>query len=138
MQKIFLIMCGILLSQSLLAADQRQLVAMPEQMQQHMLGNMRDHLHTLDAILTNLNNNKLDKAAELAEQRLGMSSLDAHGASHMAKYMPAPMQAMGTQMHRAASRFAIKAQEGDALAAYRALQDITAACVACHDAYRIR
>jgi hypothetical protein len=138
MRNFFLIIWGSLLLFPALAADTRQKVDFPTAMQEHMLGNMRDHLHTLDAILMNLNNNKLDKAAELAEQRLGMSSLDAHGASHMAKFMPASMQTMGTQMHHAASRFAIKAQEGDALAAYRAVQDITATCVACHDAFRIR
>ena len=39
-------------------------------------------------------------------------------------------------MHKAASRFALKAQEGDALPAYKALQEVTAACIACHAAYR--
>jgi cytochrome c556 len=41
-------------------------------------------------------------------------------------------------MHRAASRFALKAQEGEVLPAYKALSEITAACVACHSGYRIR
>ena len=118
--------------------DSRELVNFPEMMQQHMMANMRDHVAALNEILEFMGNNEPDKAADVAENRLGMSSLDNHGASHMASMMPKGMQAAGTSMHRAASRFALKAQEGDLLPAYKALSDITAACVSCHAAYRIR
>lgn len=120
------------------AEDTRQLVAMPEMMQAHMLGNMRDHLVTLNEILLDLQQGELDKAAEIAEARLGLSSLETHGASHMAGFMPEGMREAGTAMHKAASQFALKAQEGDALSAYRALSGVTSSCVACHSAYRIR
>lgn len=120
------------------AEDKRQMVDLPQMMQEHMMANMRDHLEALDIILEKLTTGELDEAAEIAEQRLGMSSLDDHGASHMAKFMPEAMRSTGTGMHRAASRFALKAQEGELLPAYVALQKITAACVACHVAYRIR
>jgi len=119
-------------------ADERELVALPPMMQEHMLGNMREHLETIDALLERLALGELDAAAELAEARLGMSSLQGHGAEHLARFMPAPMQAFGTSMHRAASRFARTAEEGEPLAAYRALGEITRACVGCHAAYRIR
>jgi len=119
-------------------SDARQLVELPQAMQQHMLSNMRDHLKAVNEILINMNNGELDKAAEIAEQRLGMSSLELHGASHMAKYMPEEMRRKGTSMHKAASRFALKAQEGELLPAYKLLQEITSACVACHSGYRIR
>ena len=118
--------------------DSRELVNFPEMMQQHMMANMRDHVAALNEILEFMGNNEPDKAADVAENRLGMSSLDNHGASHMASMMPKGMQAAGTSMHRAASRFALKAQEGDLLPAYKALSEITAACVACHSTYRIR
>lgn len=118
--------------------DTRQMVKLPTMMQEHMLANMRDHLQTIDLLLSQLSQDKLDKAAETAEQRLGMSSLEKHGAQHMAQFMPEGMKKAGTKMHRAASRFARKAQEGEVLPAYAALQEITAACVACHAAFRIR
>ena len=118
--------------------DARQLVQLPEMMQQHMMANMRDHLLAIDEILVNLGNDELDKAAEIAEQRLGMSSLESHGASHMAKFMPEGMRQAGTNMHRAASRFALKAQEVELLPAYKMLSEITSACVTCHSGYRIR
>jgi cytochrome c556 len=41
-------------------------------------------------------------------------------------------------MHKAASGFALKAQEGELQPAYRALAEVTAACVACHESYRLR
>jgi hypothetical protein len=123
---------------SVASNDTRILVELPEMMQQHMLSNMRDHLAAINEILVYLDNDELEKAAEIAEYRLGMSSLKSHGASHMAKFMPEGMRQAGTAMHKAASRFALKAQEGEALPAYKALSDITSACVACHSGYRVK
>ena len=120
------------------AGDTRVPVELPPMMQQHMLANMRDHLETLDALLGHLAKDELDAAADLAEQRLGMSSLDDHGAAHMAQFMPEGMRAAGTAMHRAASRFARVAVEGDRDRALAALREVSAACVACHRGYRIR
>ncbi len=118
--------------------DKRVLVKMPDMMRDHQLANMRDHLNALNEILMNMGEGKLDKAAEIAEARLGMSSLSLHGASHIAKVIPKEMGAIGTSMHKAASRFALKAQEGDPLPAYKALQEVTAACVNCHASFKTR
>ena len=118
--------------------DNRQLVEMPPPMQAHMLANMREHMLALNEIMTALAADAGDKAAGIAEQKLGMSSMAAHGADHMAPYMPEGMRKAGEAMHRAASRFARTAQEGDRLRAYDALGEVTAACVACHGGYRIR
>jgi cytochrome c553 len=118
--------------------DPRQFVQLPEMMRQHMMSNMRDHLVAINEILVNMSSGELEKAADIAESRLGMSSLESHGARHMAEFMPERMRRAGINMHRAASRFALKAQEGEALPAYNALSEVTAACVACHSGYRIR
>ena len=138
----FLLVAACLLASSSTVSnageDQRQLVQMPEKMQQHMMSNMRDHLAALNEILASMAKGELEQAAKIAEFRLGTSSLESHGASHMARFMPEGMQKAGTSMHSAASRFALKAQEGEALPAYKALSEVTNACVACHAAYRIR
>ena len=118
--------------------DSREFVELPEMMKQHMMSNMRDHLVAINEILIKIGNGQLDQAADIAESRLGMSSLELHGASHMSKFMPEAMRQVGTRMHRAASRFALKAQEGEVLPSYRALSEVTSACVACHSGYRIR
>ena len=142
---------GLLLALTLAAApalsqeDTRELVEMPPMMQEHMLANMRDHLKALDEILGYLAQGDVDRAGKIAENRLGMSSLDLHGASHIAKFMPEAMADAGTGMHRAASRFVIAAQDAELApgkdaqhAVYGALQEVTSACNACHQAYRIR
>lgn len=120
------------------ASDPRQLVELPAQMEAHMLQNMRGHLVAIDRLLLLLGEEKFDEASELAESELGMSSLSKHGASHIAPFYPEGMRQAGTAMHRSASQFARTAQEGEVLAAYRALQKITAACNACHAGYRVR
>lgn len=117
--------------------DAREYVEMPPMMREHMLGNMRDHLLTINTIINAGSQGEWDKAADLAEQRLGLSSLDDHGAKHMGKVMPKGMREAGQRMHHAATAFALKAQEGDADAAWQALGKVTGACVACHAGYRI-
>jgi hypothetical protein len=122
-------------------ADARQLVKFPEPMRLHTITSMRDHLLALQEIDVALSQNGFDKAASIAEQRLGMSSLELHGAAHIAPFMPQGMQDIGTQMHRAASRFAVEAQNGsvsnDVRPALAALGAVMQQCVACHAAYRL-
>jgi hypothetical protein len=122
------------------AAEQnpRRLVKLPQMMQSHMLSNMRDHLQAVHEIQAALSKGEPDRAADIAEARLGMSSLAAHNASHMAPYMPKAMQEIGTEMHHAASRFALTAKEGDLTRTLGDLAKVTQQCIACHAAYRIR
>jgi cytochrome c556 len=127
------------------AQDERALVRLPVPMQEHMLGNMRDHLVALNGIIGDVADGKYDEAAKLAEQRLGMSSLGLHGAAHMAPFMPQPMQDIGTTMHHPASRLAVVLQNTSVSPSLdtmrdvsRAVHEVTATCTACHAGYRIR
>jgi len=133
---------GATASTTATAGDPRQLVEFPEPMRAHTLANMRDHLLALQEINLALSRGADDKAAGIAEQRLGLGSLEAHGAAHLAPFMPQPMQDIGTAMHRAASRFAVEAQNASATndirPALAALGDVMQQCVACHVAYRLR
>ncbi|MBI5120460.1 MAG: cytochrome c [Rhodospirillales bacterium] len=137
---------GVLVSAAAIGAeDTRQLVKMPEMMQSHMMQNMRDHLLALDELLGLLSKGKVSEAGWVAEKKIGLSSLELHGSSHLGPYMPEGMRIAGTEMHRAASRFAQAAQEADITHTYEAqqkvfeaLQGITQNCNACHTAYRLR
>jgi hypothetical protein len=124
------------------SADTRQTVAYPRKIKAHQLANMREHLLTLSRIQEYLSQHEFDKAGNLAESRLGMSSLEMHGAHEIAPYMPKGMQALGEAMHRAASKFAVATQEAsvdnDVGKALAALTTVTQACVACHAAYRLK
>ncbi|WP_456431557.1 hypothetical protein [Nitratifractor sp.] len=61
----------------------------------HMLHSMRDHLLALHEILDALGRDDSDEAAQIAESRLGMSSLALHGANKAAPYMPPAMRRPG-------------------------------------------
>jgi hypothetical protein len=103
---------------------------------------MRDHLVALQEINEALARGRADEAARVAEERLGMTSLRLHGAHEVAQYMPKAMQEAGTAMHRAASRFAIEAQNsgvtGDLKPALGALGEVMSACVGCHVGFRLQ
>jgi hypothetical protein len=122
--------------------DTRQPVAFPALLQAHTLANMRDHLLALAQIQEALGRGAYDAAGQIAEQRLGMSSLQSHGAHEVAGFMPEGMQVAGSAMHRSASRFAVEAQNssasGDAKPAMAALATLTQACVACHAGYKFK
>jgi len=123
-------------------ADLRQFVDFPPRIYEHELWSMRDHLQTLQKIQDYLANSQYEKAADIAEQRLGMSSFKLHGAHESGKYMPKGMQEAGGAMHHSASRFALAATDvivtGETNKVIAALADLTAKCVACHAAYRLR
>lgn len=122
--------------------DARQAVHFPKTLREHTLANMRDHLLALQEIQAALAKQEYDRAGDIAEHRLGMSSLALHGAHDVAKYMPKGMQEAGTAMHRNASRFAVAAKDagatGDVRPALAALASTTAQCVACHAGYRVK
>lgn len=143
MSKKILIFISLLfaVNMQVMAKDKRQQVELPAPMVQHMMSNMRDHLLALQEITRHLSSLNYDEAADVAEKRLGMSSMESHGASHMGKFMPKEMGKIGTQMHRAASRFALSARDaeldGGLNKAFAALSDVMSQCVACHTSYRV-
>ena len=138
---LFVTIVGTIVTPAVAEDDPRQLVTMPVPMVQHMLSNMRDHLKAITEIQQALGSGEYQHAADVAELRIGASSLATHGAAHMAPFMPKAMQDIGSQMHRSASEFALVAQEsgasGDISHAVAALSKVTEQCVACHAAYRV-
>jgi len=125
-----------------LPPDPRERVRFPAELRHHTLANMRDHLSALQEIDAALGAGDYQKAADVAEHRLGMSSMQLHGAHEIAPFMPEGMRNIGSEMHRAASRFAIEAQTadatGDARPALAALSQVMRQCVACHSSYRVQ
>ena len=123
-------------------ADARVLVKYPPDLIEHTLANMRDHLLAVQEITVSLAQGQTDKAAKIAEGRLGMTSLPLHGAQDVAPFMPQAMQDAGSAMHRAASRFAIEATDagvsGDLKPAVAALGEVLGACNSCHAQFKLR
>ena len=115
---------------------------MPEFVSRHLMATMRNHLEALEDIARLLAERRYEKAADLAEARLGMSSVEMHYKKYVGKYMPKGMRVLGTQMHEEATRFAESARNaetaGDPEKMFSALADVIQGCVACHSAYRAR
>jgi hypothetical protein len=121
-------------------SDLRQLVSMPDATRQLMRKDMLDHLSALNEIMGLLAENNLDAAAEVAETRMGKSSMGKHRATGMGpgRFMPPEMRNIGWGMHESATELSRAAREGDLKGTYSALQKVTASCVACHYSYRTR
>lgn len=122
--------------------DARQLIAMPPIARTVMREDMIDHLGALNEILGLMAADKLKEAGDVAEKRMGRSTMGKHAARTRGqgpgRFMPPEMHGIGMAGHDAASEFAKVAASGDKARALAALQDLTGTCVACHAAYRTR
>ena len=120
--------------------DPRQLISIPEESRELMRQDMLDHLSALNEIIGYLAANDLDAAADVAETRLGRSSMGKHSGTGMGpgRFMPDEMRSLGWGMHDAASEFSQIAKQGDVKNTYSALQKVTSSCIACHYSYRTR
>lgn len=143
------------------AKDTREMVQFPPDMQTHFLGNMRDHLQTLNEIVDALARDDYAAASKAATERLGLESPSAAGCKPpslqqvsrppgnrspkpttmeemMEAYMPEAMRGIGLSMHTAASGFAKVAMTQDRAGTMAALSHVTQNCVSCHSSYRLR
>jgi len=102
-----------------------------------MLERMRRNLSDVHEIQLALAESNFERAAEVAEFSLGLSSLGPHNA-RQAPYMSTEMQHLGMEMHSASSRVARAAQEADTMKALQALAQVTGLCVSCHAIYRAK
>lgn len=123
-----------------IANADRQSAELPSYVSKQLMSNMRDHLEALEEITLLLAEAKYVQAADTAEKRLGMSSVEIHYQKFVGKYMPKGMRGIGRQMHEAASDFALSAREaekdGDLNRTLTDLSQVMKQCVACHDVYR--
>lgn len=105
-----------------------------------MRKDMLDHLAALSEIIGLIAGNNLEAAAEVAETRMGKSSMGKHRATGMGpgRFMPPEMRTIGHAMHASASGLSQVARTGDLEKTYLALAELTASCVACHYSFRTR
>ncbi len=141
--KTYLICALALLTGSLQAAeDPRQLAPMPAAAEANLRAEMRANLLALNEILGLVASGKLKEAGAVAERELGASAMGKYRSqpfdARPGPHMPAAMHSIGIAGHQAASEFARIAAGGDREKTIAALPSLTAACVGCHYAYRIR
>jgi hypothetical protein len=123
------------------AADTRQPVSMPAAARAELRSEMIDFMAALNEIIGYLGDGKLGEAARVADGRIGVGAMGKHRSSPPeaipGRFMPDAMHGIARGMHVAASDFARVARQADRERAYAALQQVTAACVACHASYRL-
>jgi hypothetical protein len=117
--------------------DNRIVVELPDPIKQALRERMRRNLSDIQRIQKALADAEFNKAADVAEYSLGLSSLGPHN-TRQASYMPDAMRQMGNAMHGASSRVALAAQEEDTVKALGLLAEVTALCVGCHATYRAK
>ncbi|MCP3661377.1 MAG: hypothetical protein GY696_02600 [Gammaproteobacteria bacterium] len=139
----FYIFAGLIIALSFFtgtvySTDQRQKLDLSKEKQQQLTKNMRSHLSVLNQLLVYINNNQFQLASELAEAKLGHNSniLDHSGTQQ--KNQTSEMAQAKIRMHQTASNFSQVVLKGDIMEDYQALQQISAACEACHLAYRVK
>ena len=122
--------------------DGRLLAPLPAAAQAVLQAEMRDSLRALNGVLELLAADKVKEAGALAEKELGVSTMGRHRDkpfdARPGPHMPPAMHRIGIAGHEAASAFANAAASGDRSKALAALSAVTATCVSCHSAFRIR
>ncbi|EGW55235.1 cytochrome c [Candidatus Endoriftia persephonae] len=107
-------------------------------MRAHIKMNMRDHMVALTDARTRVATEAWDQTSERIEQRIGMSSMESYGASHMTPLMPAAMRELGTAMHHEASRLSRTLVETDPQKVMAGFVALTKRCGACHAGFRVQ
>jgi hypothetical protein len=132
----------VLSSLSVQAQDARQLAKLPAPAEATLREEMRDNLVTLNEVLLLVVAGKVKEAGEVAEKKLGTSTMGRHRNkpfdARPGPHMPPAMHELALQGHRAATAFAAIAATGDREKTLAALPTLNNACVSCHLAYRAR
>jgi hypothetical protein len=147
-------------------SDTRQVVKVPAAVRAHFLAGMRGHLAELADIQAALANGEFERAAQIAQQHLGLSAPGSAAcrmpsmagnppdaqhfpsisgtqstSSDIAPYMPKAMHDAGVSMHHAADQFAAVSRAAAPTSNYpmalHALSKVTEGCVACHAQFRV-
>jgi predicted translin family RNA/ssDNA-binding protein len=125
--------------------DTRTLVELPNYIKEKTVVIMRDHVRALDDIIDAVQTGKFDKAESIVESRLSWSSPLRHEDQEVIKHWPEPMQKMADQLYHAATNYvvvsrdvAVEESKGSYKKINAALGELSSACRACHEAYRLR
>lgn len=113
--------------------DTRTALGLPEEMKQHQLSAMRDHLEAIDAIVAFMSENKFDEASAVAHARLGLTP-------EMRKMCSMPgnekFMALGMAFHQSGDDLGDALRSGDVNVSLRALHKTMQYCTECHAGYR--
>lgn len=118
-------------------ADERTELKIPAPMKVMQKGMMRQHMDTVAEITAALAANDLNKAAEVAKNRLGWNQEEEKRCSTVEKMTgEADFTKLGKAVHQKADELAEAAKAGNRDNALAALSELITNCNACHMKFR--
>ena len=119
--------------------DTRPLVHLKPETVSLLRADMRGMLAAFSNVLSLVGDGKKKEAAAILENDLGMSAMKNHpGMMKASQELPENVRMLGMEMHKAASRLAKNIDSMNPSAIDRGLGEVSAGCVSCHMAYRVR
>ena len=113
--------------------DTRTSLGLPEEMKQHQLSNMREHLEAIQSIIGLMSESKFEDASNVAHGKLGLTPEMQKMCS---MFGDEKFREMGFAFHKSGDDLGDALQTKDVNASLRALDKTMQYCVACHAAYR--
>ncbi|OGS98316.1 MAG: cytochrome C [Gallionellales bacterium RIFCSPLOWO2_12_FULL_59_22] len=114
-------------------ADTRISLGLPEEMKQHQLSNMREHMEAIKSIVGLISENKLEDASKIAHARLGLTA-DMQAMCNM--FDNKDFKALGLAFHKSGDDLGAALKTRNVNASLRALNKTMQYCVECHATYR--
>ena len=113
--------------------DTRTSLGLPEEMKQHQLSNMREHLAAISSIIGLLSENRFEEASKIARTKLG---LNPEMQKMCSSFGNEKFTALGMAFHQSGDDLGDALKTKDVNTSLRALNKTMQYCVECHAVYR--
>lgn len=108
-------------------------IGLPEEMKQHQLSNMREHLEAVNSIIGLMSESKFEDASKIAHNQLGSTPEMLKMCRMMGNEK---FVALGLAFHKSGDDLGNILKTKDVTASLRALNRTVQYCVECHATYR--
>jgi hypothetical protein len=113
--------------------DTRISLELSEEMKQHQLSNMREHLEAVNSIISLMSGNKFEDASKIAHGKLGLTPEMQQMCS---MFDNERFMTLGLAFHKSGDDLGRVLKTRDVNASLRALNKTMQYCVECHATYR--
>jgi len=113
--------------------DTRTSLGLPEEMKQHQLSNMREHLEAVNSVISLMSENKFEDASKIAHSKLGSTPEMLKMCRMMGNEN---FTTLGLAFHKSGDDLGNVLKTKDVNASLRALNKTMQYCVECHATYR--
>lgn len=115
------------------AMDTRISLGLSQEMKQHQLSNMREHVEAVKSIIGLMSENKFEDASKIAHSKLGLTPEMQQMCS---MFNDEKFMALGFAFHKSGDDLGDALKTRDVATSLRALNKTMEYCVSCHATYR--